>query len=75
METLSNAADQGLEDCHGTLAFIKRFNTLIDIMNSKTPAAALWAKKDSVESGNDDSNNPVDSTKIDKIQVRIFACT
>jgi hypothetical protein len=34
-----------LKDCRGTLAFIERFNELIDIMNSKIGAQAIWAHK------------------------------
>ena len=68
METLSNTAeaDQGLKNCNGSLAFIERFNKLIDIMNSKTPAAALWKRK------NEDINcteEEDDSFKSEKIKV------
>jgi hypothetical protein len=47
MQTLQELALESypeLKDCYGTLAFIERFNELIDIMNSKSGKTAMHAK-------------------------------
>lgn len=70
METLSKiTVDPILKDCHGTLAFIERFNKLIDVMNSKCAAAAIRRRDKDKNGGNTNANNPVIYDKIGVIYI------
>lgn len=53
-----------LVDCQGSLNFIRRINTLIDIMNSKTRAAAIWIPREGNENSKIKVYNKLSMSRI-----------